>query len=360
MPLLKNPTLENTPGYLLESYIVAAATQPAPVPVESEDGRRLYRALALYIWSRHQRPVTASDIRDLWERIDSIKRGSHVSYGIIGVHFWAADFANSLAAEQADTDPALKERLAAWLDDWPNVCILGHTGRGKSSTINRLFGIKMADISHHRACTSTVSDYRLVTGSYMGRPTGIVLWDAPGYGDLRIPFDQAARLYRRMAKKCDVVVFMLDNDRSSELDLKMFKKLRKRVAGLYTKLVVTINKADLFPPFDWDKETHAPSESMFENIRERVTLVATALEFPDSSRVVPISALKNWNIFALLNAMVDAAGESKGARLLQAVRPSDKGTEGAEGDASSGKELALRFGFGGRMRSHFRALIGKS
>src|SRR6185369_1342979 len=108
MPLLKNPTLENTPGYLLESYIVAAATQPAPVPVESEDGQRLYRALALYIWSRHQRPVTASDIRDLWERIDSIKRGSHVSYGIIGVHFWAADFANSLAAEQADTDPALK------------------------------------------------------------------------------------------------------------------------------------------------------------------------------------------------------------------------------------------------------------
>jgi predicted GTPase len=359
MSLLSHPSLEHTPDNLLESYILAAATQVAPVPVQSEDGQRLYRALALYIWNRHQRPVSAADIRDLWERIDSIKRGSPVSYGIVGVHFWAADYANALSAEQIATDPNVKRRLAAWLDVWPNVCILGHTGRGKSSTVNRLFGIKMAEISHHRACTSTVSDYRLVTGSYMGRPTGIVLWDAPGYGDVRMPFDQAARLYRRMARKCDVVVFMLDNDRSSELDLKMFKKLRKRVAGLYSKLVVAINKADLFHPFDWNKEAGAPSDAMQENIRERVAMVADTLEFSDTARVVPISALKNWNIFALLNAMVDAAGQSKGASLLQAVRVDDKGTEG-EGEASSGRELGLRFGFGGRLRSHFRSLIGKS
>lgn len=356
--LLSHPTLDHTPGSVLEGYIVAAATQPAPVPVESDDGQRLYRALALYIWNRHQRPVAASDIRDLWERIDSIKRGGAVSYGIVGIHFWAADFANSLAAEHVDADPVLKQRLASWLDEWPNVCILGHTGRGKSSTVNRLFGIKMAEISHHRACTSTVSDYRLVTGSYMGRPTGIVLWDAPGYGDIKMPFDQAARLYRRMARKCDVVVFMLDNDRSSELDLKMFKKLRKRVPSLYSKLVIAVNKADLFHPFDWDREARAPSAAMYDTIRERVAMIGNTLEFPEAARVVPISALKNWNIFALLNAMVEAAGASKGASLLQAVRPDQKGTEGT-GEASSGRELGLRFGFGGRLRNHFRALIGK-
>lgn len=352
---LTAPSVNLTPDALLEDYIVAAASRTAPISVDSAEGKRLYRALAQHVWCRHQRPVAPSDIRDLWERIDSIKRGSRVEYGISGIHFWASDYANSLATETVSLEPATNQRLAAWIDDWPNVCILGQTGRGKSSTINRLFGVKMAEISHHTSCTRTVSDYRLVTGSFLGRPTGVVMWDVPGYGDERISWECHIKLYRRLAKKCDVVIFMMDNDRSFSNDLRMFRKLKK-IPALESKLVVSINKADLFHPCNWNDKLGAPSEEMQETIRQRSAMVGDILAMENRSRIVPISALKNWNVFSLLSAMVDAAGESKGARLLQSVRPIADGTDGAGVD-SLGAALGKRFGISPALRTHFRSVI---
>jgi len=355
MTALTAPSVMTTPEALLENYITSAANRTAPIPVDSDEGKRLYRAVASHVWSRYQRPVMATDIRDLWERIDTIKRGSPVNYQIYSIHFWAADYANSLATETVSLDPATNQRLAAWLDDWPNVCILGQTGRGKSSTINRLFGIKVAEISHHTSCTSTVTDYRLVTGTFLNRPTGVVMWDVPGYGDSRMSWERYVKLYRRMARKCDVVVFMVDNDRGLHLDLKMFKKLKK-ISSLESKLVVAINKADLFFPCTWDEASNAPSDDMRETIRQRASVVSDFLEIESARRVVPISALKNWNIYTLLTTMVDAAGESNGASLLRAARPDDRGTNGA-GDNSSGAELGKRFGISTSLRSHFRSVI---
>ncbi|HYF49025.1 MAG TPA: GTPase domain-containing protein [Planctomycetota bacterium] len=356
MSALIAPTIDHTPEVLLENYIAAAAARIPPIPVDSDEGKRLYRALAAYVWARYQRPVLANDIRDLWQRIDAIKRGSHVEYGIVGIHYWAADYANALASDSVVMNPDLQQRLAAWLDDWPNVCVLGQTGRGKSSTINRLFGVKIAEVSHHTSCTSTVTDYRLVTGSFLNRPTGVIMWDVPGYGDERLSWEKYVKLYRRLARKCDVVLFMLDNDRQMHLDMKMFKKLLKRVPELPKKLVVVINKADLFHPCDWDEKRHAPSEDMRLNIGQRLSHVAALLGLHDTRRVVPLSALKNWNTFSLLNAMVEAAGESKGANLLRAARPDQSGSEGS-GDKSSGTDLARRFGISSALRSHFRSVL---
>ncbi len=350
------PSVLNTPEALLENYIAVAASRTAPIAVDSDEGQRLYRALAHHIWCRFQRPVMATDIRDLWERVDTIKRGSPVHYDIYSIHFWAADYANALAAGSVPLNPETNQRLAAWLDDWPNVCILGRTGRGKSSTINRLFGIKMAQISHHTACTDTVSDYRLVTGTFLNRPTGVTLWDVPGYGDDRISWERYVKLYRRLARKCDVVVFMLDNDRAMRLDLQMFKKLKKRVT-LDTKLVVAVNKADLFHPCNWDDAANMPSIDMDETIRQRAAVIAENLDLRSSARVVPISALRNWNMFSLMSAMVDAAGESKGASLLRAVRRDENPAAEGSADLAAGAELGKRFGISSSLRSHFRSVL---
>jgi small GTP-binding protein len=351
------PSIFQSPGAVLEKYIAAAAARTAPVDVSSEEGRRIYRALAQQVWAAQQRPVCANDIRDLWQRIDTIKRGAPVHYGIISIHFWAADFANSLAPEVMDVSPDTSQRLAAWLDDWPNICVLGRTGRGKSSTINRLFGVKVAEISHHTACTSTVSDYRLVTGSFLDRPTGVVMWDVPGYGDKRLPWEKYVKLYRRMANKCDVALFMIDNERDLKLDLKMFRKLKKRIRALGSKLVVAVNKSDLFHPCDWDEKAGAPSEEMSQTIIQRASMIAELLDLQDPDRVVPISALKNWNIYRLLNAMVDAAGAGKGASLLRAAHLIK---ENNPADAEASAEQGRRFGMGSVLRAHFRkAIVGE-
>lgn len=320
MRKLKVPSIDHTPEVLLEDYITEAASRPDPIPVESEDGKQLYRALVQHIWKCHQRPVVAADVRDLWARIDSLKRGERVTYGVSGIHFKVADYANSLHSGAIELDGEAGKRLAAWLDDWPNVCVLGHTGRGKSSTINRLFGVKLAEICHDESCTRGVTDYRLVTGTFLNKPTGIILWDVPGFGDDERPFDDYVKLYKRLARQCDVVLFMLDNERAFNLDFKMFKKLKRRVPGLQKKIVVVVNKADLFFPHDWDTQENAPSEAMLRGIRRRLQIVLDKMELKSDSRAVAISALKNWNVYGLVNAMVEAAGESKGARLLRAVK----------------------------------------
>ena len=334
----KAASIEHTPGVLLEEYVATAAAQSTPIPIDSEQGKQMYRTLAQHVWRERQRPVVASDVRDLWERIDSMKRGAPVQYAIESIHFWAADFVNSLCTGAVEVGDDCGRRLAAWLDDWPNVCILGHSGRGKSSTINRLFGVKVAETSHHESCTSSVTDYRLVTGTFLNRPTGITLWDVPGYGDERLPFEHYVQLYKRLARKCDVVVFMLDNEWGAHLDLKMFRKLKERVRGLTRKLVVAINKADLFYPHDWNEELHAPSDKMMSSIQRRLDAASTRLELKDNSRVVALSALKDWNVYGLVTAMVDAAGESKGAKMLRAVRHDEADPSGLleSDDASAG------------------------
>jgi len=342
----------DTPEAALEYYISAAAARTEPVPIDSEEGKRVYRSLAQLIWLRDQRPVSPADIRDLWERIDSIKRGAPVNYGIVGVHFWAADFANAIHTETVELGAETNQRLSSWLDDWPNICVLGQTGRGKSTTINRLFGAKMAEINHYRSCTTTVTDYRLVTGQYMGRPTGVVLWDVPGYGDERMPWERYVKLYRRMAKKCDVVLFMLDHERTLPADLKMFKKLRKRVSSA-RKFVVCINKADLFFPGDWDAQYHVPSLQMAASIAERIALVAKTLGLPKQEQIVPISALHGWNLFALVNALVVAAGDKRAPQLLRAFAK----MKGVKSDAE--KDLGERFGVPPVLRSKFRKVLEK-
>lgn len=320
MGKLKAGSIEATPDVLLEEYITEAAGRMEPIPVDSDEGKLLYRALVQHVCRNYHRPVVAGDVRDLWERIDSLKRGHACNYQLCGIHFKVAEYANSLCSGSVELKDDSGRRLAAWLDDWPNICMLGHTGRGKSSTINRLFGVKVAEISHHEACTRGVSDFRLVTGTFLNRPTGIVLWDVPGFGDEEKPFEEYVKLYKRLARKCDVVVFMLDNERASALDFKMFRKLKRRVKGLYSKLVVCINKADLFYPNDWDNIYKVPSPRMTESINRRLEIIATKLDLKEQSRIVAISALKNWNVYGLVSAMVDAAGESKGANLLRAVK----------------------------------------
>ena len=50
-----------------------------------------------------------------------------------------------------------------------------------------------------------------------------------------------------------------------------------------------------------------------------------------------MSALKNWNVYGLVNAMVEAAGESKGANLLRAV----KHNKSTPDDRETGKRFGV-------------------
>lgn len=92
---------------------------------------------------------------------------------------------------------------------------------------------------------------------------------------------------------------------------------------------------------------------MMETIQQRVTIATDYLELQNAKRVVPMSATKNWNIYALLTAMVDAAGDSKGAGLLRAVHPSSQEGDGKSMDV----ELGKRFGISPALRSHFRSVL---
>jgi small GTP-binding protein len=355
---LKPNSFFETPATALEHYVAVSVQRAEPVPIESDEGRLLYRALAQYIWAKEQRPVVAADVRELWETIDSIKRGSAVHYEIYGIHYWAAEFANAIHTDSVQLSEEENQKLAAWLDDWPNICVLGQTGRGKSTTINRLFGAKMAATSERKGCTSTVTDYRLVTGTFMNRPTGVVLWDVPGYGDGKLPWKAYVKLYRRMVRKCDVVVFMLDHRATESDDFKMFKKLRKNMRDP-KKLVVCINKIDLLSPDGWDTTTDQPTEALKPALTAHVLKISNAMKLRGAQRVVPISALNNWNTRALMASLIGAAGEKRAPKLVRALSKL-AGAQDIVNEGSAEFDLGRRFGIKGALRERFRRVLAKA
>jgi predicted GTPase len=122
------------------------------------------------------------------------------------------------------------------------------------------------------------------------------------------------------------------------------------------KIVVCINKADLFYPGDWDERLHAPGAKMAETLAERIGVLSEALDLRGSQQVVAISALRDWNLYALIASLVEAAGQSRAPKLLRALSKMAQTSESRTAET----DLGARFGIKEAMRSRFRRVLDKA
>ncbi|MFS1939276.1 GTPase family protein [Vibrio splendidus] len=214
-----------------------------------------------------------------------------------------------------------------------NILITGATGAGKSSTINALFDMAIAEVG--TSCephTQRISQYRL---------NNLILWDSPGLGDGVEEDEQHARLLEKTLKAkddqkrfvIDLVLVILDGgSRDLGTPITLINDVLIPALGKEAqhRLMITINQADnaLKGNQAWDHESNTPTsaakahlEAMVNSIHRRV-LRATGVYLKPIYYVAGhydgTTKQRPYNLSKLLYLIVERLPKNK--RLLLANR----------------------------------------
>jgi predicted GTPase len=186
----------------------------------------------------------------------------------------------------------------------PRIALIGETGVGKSSTINALFNAGR-ETSHTHACTTTDGEFH-----YRGSKGDVTVVDMPGVGEGIDEDELHLKTYRRVIPGCDVTLWVLKADSRAVSHVQRVLDLLVHESVLDPKrLVIGLNQIDLLQPGAWDTRINQPSEEQDATILARTADVQKKLrrvcDLP-ADRVVPYSALKNYALDRLLQAMLAA------------------------------------------------------
>ncbi|HHX8446491.1 TPA: GTPase family protein [Vibrio diabolicus] len=214
-----------------------------------------------------------------------------------------------------------------------NILITGATGAGKSSTINALFDMAIAEVG--TSCephTQGISQYHL---------NNLVLWDSPGLGDGVEEDEQHARLLEKTLKAkdeqkhfvIDLVLVVLDGgSRDLGTPITLINDVLIPALGKEAqhRLIIAINQADnaLKGSQAWDHRSNTPTsaakahlESMMNSIHRRV-LRATGVYLKPIYYVAGhrdgTTKQRPYNLSKLLYLIVERLPKNK--RLLLANR----------------------------------------
>jgi small GTP-binding protein len=220
-------------------------------------------------------------------------------------------------ADVAAIDAAFEEELRRP----PRIAVIGETGVGKSSTINALFA-RGLPVSHTTACTQIETEIA-VDG---GHPLRIV--DLPGLGEDFQSDKRHRETYARVLPEADVVLWVLKADNRAMTHVQGVLRSLVRTKVLDPKrLVVALNQVDLLQPGVWDTTINLPSVEQEETIASRRDDVVQKLRqavrgLPDR-HVVAYSALRFYNVEALLEALLSACSETRRWVLAERARCAD-------------------------------------
>lgn len=164
------------------------------------------------------------------------------------------------------------------------VNILGNPNVGKSTIMNALVGEKLSIITSKAQTTR----HRII-GIVNGKDFQIVYSDTPGILKPRYKLQEAMMGFVNVAlSDADVILYVTDVTEKPQAEREYTEKIRK--SGI--PVLIVINKIDLSNQDDLEKlveEWHG--------------------EFP-ASPVIPVSALRNFNIEKLLNIVLEILPEA--------------------------------------------------
>jgi uncharacterized protein len=188
----------------------------------------------------------------------------------------------------------------------PTLGLMGVSGVGKSSTINRLFAATMP-ISHTKACTKELSSLELTlkvdVASSAQQKINLRVVDAPGLGESISTDSKYLEMYKNHLDSCDVILWVMSaKSRAMVLDqqyLRLFMKHAK-------KMVFAVNQIDILPPMDWRESSNLPSNVMKIHAADIAVDRAEKLgeilgEVPE---VVYYSAERGYNLEKLFNRLI--------------------------------------------------------
>lgn len=212
---------------------------------------------------------------------------------------------NSSSLSEQDIK-AIKDALKK--DKNPTIGLVGVSGVGKTSTINKMFKTHLP-VSATIACTKDFEaidlELAMNQGIAKGQPVKLTVVDAPGLAeDIKLD-SQYLEMYHQHLPNCDVILYVLAaRNRAIALDQMYLEKLKL----FHHNMVFAINQVDLLDPMEWNVRINLPSEHQLSNIQEVVEDRKGKLEsvVGKSITLIPYSSQTGFHLQELFSSLLEA------------------------------------------------------
>jgi uncharacterized protein len=195
----------------------------------------------------------------------------------------------------------------------PVIGVVGLSGVGKSSTINRMFGTTLP-ISHTVACTKALSvndfELNLREGPAAGQRVRLRVVDAPGLGE-SISTDPAyLQMYEAHLAACDVVLWIFSaTNRAMILDQGYMQRFKRYLP----KVVFAVNQVDAVGIDGWNHKINLPTAEtkvlIEEIVADRKAKVFEAVGL--DAAVIAFSAQHGFRLQKLFRALIAKLPEDR-------------------------------------------------
>lgn len=221
----------------------------------------------------------------------------------------------SAASIDSETKQMLLKRIEEVQNKSINILITGATGAGKSSTINALFGKKVAVVGEGVE-PETAEIQKFVLGN-------VVLWDSPGLGDSpqkdrifsKNIVDMLQRKDETGAALIDVVLVVVDSSaRDMGTTYEMINNVLIPNMPDTGRILIALNQCDIaLKGKYWDCATNTPKEPLQKFLQEKIDSVQKRVQEATSVHVNPIyySALHQYNISKLFLYLLESTPDEK-------------------------------------------------
>ena len=217
--------------------------------------------------------------------------------------------------ENADIDLESKNQLLANLVKFTSnelhILIVGACGCGKSSTINALFNMDIAEVGYGvDPQTQKVSEYKL---------DNLYLHDTPGLGESPKKDMEHIKKIKTALREVDskgkpvidVVLVIVDGShRDMSASFKLINEVVIPNMQQKDRILIGINRCDLaLDGRGWVEEYNYPDEELLQRLEEKTESVRRRIKEDTGVDVKPVfySALHKYNISKLLSYLVKSA-----------------------------------------------------
>ncbi|MCL4272916.1 MAG: 50S ribosome-binding GTPase [Anaerolineales bacterium] len=200
------------------------------------------------------------------------------------------------------------------IENPPQIVLIGKTGVGKSSTINKLFDPKPnLPIDHVEPATVSIEVLTLS----LGERGDLIIVDCPGLGDSSQADKRNMLAFKELLAQSDVAVWILKaDDKTLGIDISFVKKILPK--NLKDRLVIGINQIDNMQPGEWNTEFNIPSKEQDESIKRKEEVVRTKFNEIgiEPFSIVSYSAKRDYHLIKLFRSLVDACPQERVPALV--------------------------------------------
>jgi GTP-binding protein EngB required for normal cell division len=180
------------------------------------------------------------------------------------------------------------------------VAFLGMTGAGKSSLINTLLGVNLANVNALRPGTRTILQLAGRIDSH-----NVLCIDCPGLGWEEELDREYFAIYKQLLNDVSCICWVMRSDtRVRAYDITYFKELHVLAIRAKAKICAVLNYCDRVSPDDWNFKNNQPSGNQDQSLQFIQQLISGSLHLP-MSRIICTSGYRKYNIDHLKRFIVD-------------------------------------------------------